>query len=125
MARSLTLLFVLLAVSGCSTPLTAVIVDFSPYKAVIASNKEQDDEQGTIFKQAQDACNLSEGDSVPAPVSVSCASKSSLPVTTYTPHYDAYGNMIGYRGYTSSHPYCDTYYHLFVCRDKTAPGPDS
>lgn len=125
MARFLTLLFVLIAVSGCSTPLTAIIVDFSPYKAVIASNKKQDDEQGSIFKQAQDACNLSKPDLVPAPVSVSCASRSPLSVATSTPYYDAYGNLVGYRSYSSRHPYCDTYHHLFVCRDKTAPGPDS
>ncbi len=87
---------------GC-IPTTAIIADLSPSKAVIASNSDADDEEGTIWKKAQESCNISNPGSTAIPLSYRCGSKS---VSSYT---------VDGVVYTSS--YCEEYHHLFACKD--------
>ena len=124
MARLLTLLFLFVAVIGCGPP-EAVIIDFSPTRAIIASDSDNDDEQGTILKKAQSACDLGKSGSAAIQVSITCASKSPQALTSNIPQYDSYGRIVGYKSYTHMYSLCDTYHHLFACKDRSVPNPDS
>ena len=76
--------------TGCF-PTTAVIADISETKVVIASNNSDDDEKGTIAKEAQRGCDIAKPGSQALGLSWRCT-------------------LLG------DYNVCYEYQHLFACR---------
>ena len=78
------------ALTGC-IPTTAIIADISETKVVIASNDSEDDEKGTIAKEAQRGCEIVKPGSVALGLSYRCSVRGDFNA-------------------------CWEYQHLFACR---------